>query len=43
MTWSFTKENLYREAPLSRGVYLLFDGNNLIYIGRAAGNGAFRI
>ena len=37
MAHVFETLNLILYAPKSRGVYLLFDGHELIYIGRAAG------
>ena len=38
--WHFTKDNLYSHAPLSHGIYSLYEASgNLIYVGRAAGDG----
>ena len=34
--YSFTKQNV-DNSPASRGVYALFDGDELIYVGRANG------
>ena len=38
MIHNFTKDTVYQIAPMARGVYFLFDGSELIYIGRAAGD-----
>lgn len=38
MAWNFTKANLIAHAPLSHGVYFLYDRfGSLTYIGRASG------
>jgi len=36
-TYDFTKDNVDK-APAAHGAYILYDGGELIYIGRASGN-----
>ena len=39
--YAFTKENIDR-SPTSQGVYALYDGDNIIYIGKAEGENGIR-